>query len=117
MESIKAPSEPANMMSSTNTVINTLASIILEQDIEPMVGLDGTEAHGGEDSMKGSVPDSASLLEAIERLDEPANIFWSAHLKAFWLLHVDLLFKSAIEISMRDVHKAKLNSLQACSPQ
>jgi hypothetical protein len=61
MESIKAPSEPANMKSSTNTV-----AIILQQDIEPMVGLDVTEAHGGEDSMKGSVSDFASLREAIK---------------------------------------------------
>jgi hypothetical protein len=83
-----------------------------------MVGLDATEAHGSEDSMKGSVPNSTSLLEAIERLYEPANIFWSTHLKSFRLLHVDLLFQNAIEISMRDVYRAKLQVLlQCCNAQ
>ena len=48
-----------------------------------MVGLDATEAHGGEDSMKGFVPDSASLLEAIERLLKPTDMIWSTHLKFF----------------------------------
>ena len=51
--------------------------IVFEQGIQPMVGLDMSEAHGGEDSMKGLGPDSASLLEAIERLLKPTDIIWS----------------------------------------
>ena len=64
--------------------------IVFEQGIQPMVGLDTTEAHGGEDSMKGLVPDSATLLEAIERLLKPTDIIWSAHFKSFRLQHVGL---------------------------
>jgi hypothetical protein len=43
------------------------------------------------------------LLETIEQFVKLGDIFWSAHLKSFRLLHVDLLLQLAIEICMRDV--------------
>jgi len=58
------------------------------------------------------VPDPASLLEAIERLPEPADMIWATHFKSLRLLHVDLLFKCAIEIGMGDVNRAKFQILQ-----
>jgi len=63
--------------------------------------------------MKLSVPDLSSLLEAIERLPQLADIIWSTNLKSFWLLHIDLLLQFAIEIGMRNVHRAKLKVLQS----
>jgi hypothetical protein len=70
-----------------------------------------TEAHRSEDRVKSLIPDPASLFKAIEQLLEPTNIFWSAHLKSFRLLHVDLFIQYAIKIGMRDVHRAKLKVL------
>jgi hypothetical protein len=80
------------MISLTKTVMNmnTFACIVSEKGIEPMVGLNATEAHRSESSMKGLVPNSTSLLEAIERFPEPTNMIWSALLKSLRLLHVDL---------------------------
>ena len=79
-----------------------------------MVRLDTIEAHRREHRMKGPVPDPACLLEAIERLPEPAFMIRSSHLKSLRLLQVDLLLQCAIEIGMGDVHRAKLKVLQ-CS--
>ena len=63
--------------------------------------------------MKLPVPDPPGLLEAIERLPQLADIIWSTNFKSFWLLHVDLLLQLAIEIGMRNVHRAKLKILQS----
>jgi hypothetical protein len=76
-----------------------------------MVRVNETEAHGSEDRMKGLVPNSASLLKAIERLPESADIIWSAHLKYFRLLHVDLLLQGAVEKCMGDVHRVQVKVL------
>jgi hypothetical protein len=83
-----------------------------------MVGLDATEAHGSEDRMKNLVPDSVGLFESIEQLADLANIFWSAHLKSFRLLHVDLFLQYAIEIGgIKDVYRVKVKVLQCCDGQ
>ena len=88
-----------------------------ELNVEPMVWLDTLEAHRWEHRVKGLVPDPACLLQAIEQLYKLADMIWTSHFKSLWLHHVNLLFKSAIEIGMRDINGVKLKVLQGCQGQ
>jgi hypothetical protein len=40
-------------------------------------------------------------------------MIWTSHLKSLRLLHVDLFLKCAIEVGMKNFHRAKLKVLQS----
>ena len=78
-----------------------------------MVRLDVIEAHRRECRVNGLVPDLASLFQAIERLYKLTDMIWTSHFKSLWLHLVDLFLQSAIEIGMRNVHRANSRSSKA----
>ena len=57
------------------------------------------------------VPNSSSLLQAVQGLPQTQDIARIAKVIALRLLHVDLLFECAIDKGMRDVDRAKMEVL------
>ena len=58
------------------------------------------------------VPAATGLLEAVERLAQTPHPLGGLLLKAFGLLHVDLLLELAVEVGRGDVHRLELEVLE-----